>query len=146
MSTADARAIIEANAYLTLATADAGGTPWASPVWFAPDGDDFLWASRPGSRHSRNIAARPDVAIVVFDSTVAVGGAEALYVEATAREVPPIDLGPAIATYSTHSLAHGGPAWTVDDVTGGARHRLYRARSVARYLLGDGDQRVAILG
>ena len=100
--------------------------------------------SQPGSRHSRNVAARADVAIVVFDSTVPVGGAAALYVEATANEVPPDDLAPAIATYSAHSLANGGPAWTVDEVTGPARHRLYRARAVARYVLGDGDRRVAV--
>jgi hypothetical protein len=31
----DAKEIIDANRYMTLATADAQGTPWASPVWFA---------------------------------------------------------------------------------------------------------------
>jgi predicted pyridoxine 5'-phosphate oxidase superfamily flavin-nucleotide-binding protein len=31
----DAHAILEANQYLTLATADAAGRPWATPVWFA---------------------------------------------------------------------------------------------------------------
>jgi GNAT superfamily N-acetyltransferase len=30
-----ARGLIDANAYMTLATADADGRPWASPVWFA---------------------------------------------------------------------------------------------------------------
>ena len=33
-----ARRIIDANSYMTLATADADGRPWATPVWFAPDG------------------------------------------------------------------------------------------------------------
>ena len=37
-----ARAIVEANRFMTLATADADGVPWASPVWFAPDGEREL--------------------------------------------------------------------------------------------------------
>jgi Pyridoxamine 5'-phosphate oxidase len=32
------REIIDANPYMTLGTADARGTPWASPVWFAHEG------------------------------------------------------------------------------------------------------------
>ena len=74
--------------YMTLATADATGRPWVSPVWFATGSDEtFLWVSAPETRHSRNIAVRPEVAIVIFDSTVSVGGAEALYVDAIAEEV-----------------------------------------------------------
>jgi Pyridoxamine 5'-phosphate oxidase len=39
---AHARAIIDANLYLTLGTADPDGHPWTSPVCFAPAGDrDF---------------------------------------------------------------------------------------------------------
>jgi len=54
---ATARRIIDANRYLTLATADADGRPWATPVWFAPEGyTDFIWVSRPSTRHSTNIA------------------------------------------------------------------------------------------
>jgi pyridoxamine 5'-phosphate oxidase-like protein len=32
--------IVQANRYMTLSTADADGVPWASPVWYAPDGPD----------------------------------------------------------------------------------------------------------
>jgi hypothetical protein len=50
--------IVEANRYMTLSTADADGVPWASPVWYAPDGPDaFAWVSDPAARHSRNLAA-----------------------------------------------------------------------------------------
>jgi Pyridoxamine 5'-phosphate oxidase len=88
-----ARTIIDANSYLTLATADADGKPWATPVWFAPDDyTDFIWLSRPTTRHSANIAARPDVAIVVFDSTVPINQGQAVYVEAVAEEVPAADV------------------------------------------------------
>jgi hypothetical protein len=30
-----ARDIVDASAYMTLATADEAGQPWASPVWYA---------------------------------------------------------------------------------------------------------------
>jgi hypothetical protein len=74
--------------YLVLATADAAGEPWASPVFFAADGTSrLLWASSPDSRHSRNIARRPAVAITVFDTDAPIGRAEALYLEATAGTV-----------------------------------------------------------
>jgi nitroimidazol reductase NimA-like FMN-containing flavoprotein (pyridoxamine 5'-phosphate oxidase superfamily) len=63
--------IVADNRYLTLATADGEGRPWATPVWFAADGlTTFCWVSRPGARHSVNITLRPRVAFVVFDSTV----------------------------------------------------------------------------
>ena len=32
------QAIIDANPYMTLATADEHGSPWVSPVWFATAG------------------------------------------------------------------------------------------------------------
>ncbi len=37
--------------------------------------------SKPDTRHSRTIALRPEIAIVIFDSTVPVGAAEALEVD-----------------------------------------------------------------
>jgi nitroimidazol reductase NimA-like FMN-containing flavoprotein (pyridoxamine 5'-phosphate oxidase superfamily) len=73
---AAAREIVESNLYVTLATANAEGRPRASPVWFAHEGyRDFLWVSRPEARHSRNLAARPELALVIFDSTAAEGDA-----------------------------------------------------------------------
>lgn len=77
--------LLEANKYMVLATADEDGMPWATPVFFAPRDESHLyWVSSPESRHSRNIAVRPTTAITVFDSQVPIGGAEAVYIEATA--------------------------------------------------------------
>ena len=74
--------------YMVLATADPAGHPWATPVFFVADGTDrVLWISSPDSRHSRNLADRPDVAITVFDTHAPIGKAEALYLEATASLV-----------------------------------------------------------
>ena len=50
-----AREIVDANLFMTLATADSDGRPWASPVYFSPAGyREFFWISEPGARHSRN--------------------------------------------------------------------------------------------
>jgi len=54
-----ARAIVDANVYMTLGTADAEGRPWVSPVFFAASGyRDYYWISSPDARHSRNLAGR----------------------------------------------------------------------------------------
>ncbi|HWK28948.1 MAG TPA: pyridoxamine 5'-phosphate oxidase family protein [Solirubrobacter sp.] len=123
-----ARGLIDANPYLTLATADRDGRPWASPVWFAHDRyASFYWVSAPDSRHSRNIAERAQVAIVIFDSTVPVGSGQAVYADAEAAQVGEDELARAIEVLSRRSEAHGARAWTAADVTGPAALRLYRA-------------------
>ncbi len=77
------------NLYLVLGTADADGRPWVSPVFFAQLGPNRLcWVSSPDARHSRSVAHRPTVAMTVFDSTVAVGRAEAAYFDAVAAPAP----------------------------------------------------------
>src|SRR3954447_15693147 len=103
-----ARRLLDTNRYMTLATADASGRPWVSPVWFAPAGEDeLLWVSSPDRRHSQNVAARPQIAIVIFDSTARVGEAEALYLEASAERVPDAELEAAMARFSERSVAGG---------------------------------------
>jgi nitroimidazol reductase NimA-like FMN-containing flavoprotein (pyridoxamine 5'-phosphate oxidase superfamily) len=60
------RAIIDANQYMTLATADADGTPWGSPVWYATDDyREFFWVASPDARHSHNLAIRPEIAFLL---------------------------------------------------------------------------------
>lgn len=74
--------------YLVLGTVDPAGNPWATPVFYAADGEHrVLWVSSPDSCHSRNIAACPTVAVTVFDTHALIGQAEALYLEATASLV-----------------------------------------------------------
>jgi pyridoxine/pyridoxamine 5'-phosphate oxidase len=142
---ATARRLIEANMYMTIATADADGRPWISPVWFASASDtEFLWVSSPEARHSRNIAARPEVAIVIFDSTVPVGSAEALYVEAVAEQLADGDVDEAIEIYSRRSQACGARPWTAGDVLAPEPFRLYRATAGARSVLQSDDQRLPV--
>jgi len=140
-----AREIIDANRYMTLATADADGRPWAAPVWYAHQGyTDLFWVSRPQARHSRNLAVRPEVGIVIFDSTVPEGEGQAVYVEAQATELDGAEREEGIAVISRRSEAHGAARWEVADVTGAAALRLYRARASAHFVLDDHDQRLAV--
>ena len=136
----DAQQIIDANRYMTLATADAQGTPWASPVWFAHvDYREFLWVSDPQARHSKNLAQRPEVAIVIFDSSVSPDDAAAVYMTATAEQVTE-----GIEVYNERSVVQGLPEWTLEDVTAPARFRLYKATATEQWTLGEGDLRVAV--
>jgi pyridoxine/pyridoxamine 5'-phosphate oxidase len=130
---------------MTLATADRNGRPWVSPVWFASvDHCEFFWVSSPDARHSRNIAARPDIAIVVFDSNQEPGAGQAVYLSAIAERVPETDLDRAIAIYSDLSERQGLPAWIRDDVVPPARHGLYRAAATEHFVLTDTDERFLI--
>jgi nitroimidazol reductase NimA-like FMN-containing flavoprotein (pyridoxamine 5'-phosphate oxidase superfamily) len=133
-----ARRIIAANNYLTLATADRDGRPWASPVYYTPDGGtDLYWVSRPGSRHSGNIAGRPEVGIVIYDSRVPLGAAEAVYLTAEAAPVDQRDLERCAAIFNARypELA----PFTPERLRAPNPLRLYRAHIVeASVLLDDG--------
>ena len=140
-----AKRIVDDNVYMTLATADADGRPWASPVWFAHDDyTRFVWVSKPEARHSRNLETRPQVGIVIFDSTVGQGEAEAVYIEGEARRLGSAEEERAIAIFNRRSEALGWPSWTVEDVRPPAALRLYGASASALSVLGPGDERIAV--
>jgi uncharacterized protein YhbP (UPF0306 family) len=132
---AHARTIINANLYLVLGTTDPDGRPWTSPVYFAPDrGRDFYWTSATDARHSRHIADRPRVSMVIFDSTVAPYHGRAVYAVGAARELSGRDLDRALDVYPRP----GGVVTTTvtrDDVTGSAPYRLYRATASDLWVL-----------
>jgi uncharacterized protein YhbP (UPF0306 family) len=140
-----ARAIIEANSYMTIATADERGVPWASPVWFAPAGDArFYWVSDPEARHSRNLAIRGEVGIVIFDSQAPIGTGQGVYVDAVAEQVTGAVIEPGIEAYSRRSAARGGQEWTRADVESPARMRLYCATVTEMFVLDEHDRRVQL--
>jgi nitroimidazol reductase NimA-like FMN-containing flavoprotein (pyridoxamine 5'-phosphate oxidase superfamily) len=140
-----AREIVAANRYMVLSTADGDGRPWVSPVWFATaDGVEFLWISKPATRHSTNIRGRPEIAIVIFDSSVAPGDARALYLSARAEELDGAERDRCLQVYSAESVAQRLAAFTVRDVSDGGRWRLYRAVATERSVLGPGDERLPV--
>jgi hypothetical protein len=134
--TAKARGLLDEIAYMVLGTADADGRPLVSPVYFAHAGYvDFFWVSSPQATHSQNLAARPEVFIVVFDSTQQIGSGRGVYVEAEAAELSGEELERGIAVFSARSQEHGAKEWTAADVTGDANYRLYRARAQGHSML-----------
>ena len=139
------RAIVDASLYMVLATADEAGRPWATPVYYAPSAyRDFLWVSEPDARHSRNLAERGDLGIVIFDSTAPIDTGHGVYMSATARELTGDERVEAIEVFSRRSLSHGGREWTIADVEAPAELRLYRARASDQYLLDEHDNRVPV--
>jgi len=140
-----ARTIIDSNLYMTLATADKNGHPWASPVYYAPEGyGQFYWVSSPEATHSRNLAARPEVSIVIFDSHATVGSGQGVYVSAVAEELTGPDLDRGIAVFSRRSESHGAGEWSLKDVSAPARHRLYQATASEHSVLGPQDRRTLV--
>jgi uncharacterized protein YhbP (UPF0306 family) len=144
-SAATAKAIIDANLYMVLGTADEDGLPWVSPVYYAPaDYREFYWVSRPEATHSRNLERRAEVSIVIFDSSVPIGTGQGVYMNAVAGRVEGDERTKAIAQFSRRSLEHGGAAWTREDVRPPAELRLYGATATAHYVLGPDDRRIEV--
>ena len=131
-----ARRVIGANRYMTIGTVDEAGHPWVSPVWFATeDYVDFYWVSSPEAKHSRNLAVHQDVAIAIFDSSVPVGGAEAVYLRGVATELTGAELASGLEVFDSASQRDIGRGWSLDDVEGSADFRLYRATVSEHWVL-----------
>jgi uncharacterized protein YhbP (UPF0306 family) len=142
---AHARALIDANLYMVLGTADREGLPWAVPVYYAPsEYREFFWVSKPESRHSLNIALRPEVSIVVFDSSVPIGTGQGVYMSAQAVQLEGDEREHGTDVFSRRSLSHGGSAFALEDTQEPARLRLYRAIATEHYVLDEHDLRVPV--
>lgn len=131
-----AKKVIDATRYMALGTADAAGHPWVSPVWFATvDYRHFHWVSSPEARHSHNLAARREVAIAIYDPSVAVGTADAVYISGTAEELTGTELGRGIEIFGRLSRKGDGPDWQLVDVQPPSPYRLYRATASEHFVL-----------
>lgn len=94
-----ARSTLASNRFMVLGTVDPSGRPRVSPVWFSlVDYEVVYWLSSPDAQHSRNIEVRPEVSIVVFDSSAAPHTGRAVYLEATASRVLDDELADRCAT------------------------------------------------
>jgi nitroimidazol reductase NimA-like FMN-containing flavoprotein (pyridoxamine 5'-phosphate oxidase superfamily) len=131
-----ARRVIDETKYMALGTADETGHPWVSPVWFAcEDHRHFHWVSTHDTRHSRNITARPEVALAIYDPSVAIGAAAAVYISGKAQELTGGELERGIEIFDRLSRTNDGPGWQLTDVQAPSAHRLYRATAEAHYVL-----------
>ncbi|MEV6694563.1 pyridoxamine 5'-phosphate oxidase family protein [Micromonospora sp. NPDC051196] len=127
--TAVARKVIDANLYMTLGTADQDGRPWVSPVYFvaSPGLGEFYWASTTQTRHSRNLAVRPELSIVIFDSQVPVYQGRAVYLTAVGQELSGAELDDGLAVYNGPAAVRGVSLVERADLEAPAAYRLYRA-------------------
>jgi nitroimidazol reductase NimA-like FMN-containing flavoprotein (pyridoxamine 5'-phosphate oxidase superfamily) len=140
-----AKAIIDANLYMVLGTADVAGRPWVTPVYYASnDYREFFWVSELVAKHSRNLEARGDVSIVIFDSSVPINTGQGVYISGTAHELTGEEREPGIDIYSRRAQSDGGREWTFEDVQIPALHRLYRAVALDCYVLDEHDNRVLV--
>ena len=131
-----ARSVIDANSYMALGTADEDGHPWVTPVWFAcVDYRSFHWVSTHDTRHSRNIAARPEVALAIYDPSVAIGSAAAVYISGKAQELTGEELKHGLEIFDRLSRTNDGPGWQLSDVQDPSVHRLYRATAEEHFVL-----------
>jgi nitroimidazol reductase NimA-like FMN-containing flavoprotein (pyridoxamine 5'-phosphate oxidase superfamily) len=137
-----ARSIVDTNRFMALGTADRSGSPWVSPVWYAPlSYREYVWVSRPGTRHSRNLAERPQVAIAIYDSHRP-GSWTAVYMAAVAEELSDVD--DALEAFNRRSEAQGLRAWSRAEVVSSGEFRLYRATASAQFVLDDHDARLPV--
>ena len=134
-----ARSIVDANRFMALGTADASGTPWVSPLWYVPlSYREYVWVSRPETKHSRNLAERPEVAITIYDSHRP-GGWSAFYMAAVALELDDVD--DALEAFNRRSQAQGLRAWSRAEVVPPGEFRLYCATATEQFVLDDHDAR-----
>jgi nitroimidazol reductase NimA-like FMN-containing flavoprotein (pyridoxamine 5'-phosphate oxidase superfamily) len=131
-----ARTVIDSNSYMALGTADEAGNPWVSPVWFASeDYMQFHWVSSPDSRHSRNLAARREVAIAIYDSSGAPGTVEAVYMSGRAEELTGNELVRGVELFDRISQEGIARSWGLSDVQPPSLFRLYRATASEHFVL-----------
>lgn len=127
-----ARGVLDTNRYLTLGTTEPDGRPRVSPVYFTHVVyRTFYWVSSPRAQHSANVADRPEVAFVVYDSTAQIGAGRAVYVGATAAQVPADQLAAACDEAFAGAVDAGVTRFRPEDVSGDADLRLYRARATS---------------
>jgi Pyridoxamine 5'-phosphate oxidase len=134
-----AKTIIDSDMYMTLGTANETGQPWDSPVYFSwADYREFYWISSPEARHSRNIAVRPQISIVIFNSHVPVGKGQAVYMSAVAEELAGIDFDRGLVIYNgrfSDPAEHGVRIIESKGLQESAVYRLYRATASEHWVL-----------
>jgi len=119
-----AKTILERIIYATIATSNADGKPWNSPVRHVYDDDlNIYWFSDKQGQHSQNVRSNEDVFIVIYDSTVPEGDGEGVYIKAKAYEVT----DPDEITHARRIKKGADFSGDPDDFLGDAVRRVYRA-------------------
>ena len=112
--------LLAENILATLATVNADGTPWSTPLHVASDGEYVYWFSKESTVHSQNITRDPRVSLTLFSPDES-RGPKGVYVngqvellradsEQAAREIIGTRLGgfpPAFAAAKAYRLPIG---------------------------------------
>jgi len=84
------------SSFMTVATTDGDGLPWATPVEFVCDEDmRFYWISRVDARHSQNVRGNCHAALAIYDSRQKAGinaAVQGLYARGQVDEFRPCEL------------------------------------------------------
>ena len=121
-----AREIIEKIPYITIASVSHDGEPWNAPVFAAYDKNfNFYWGTYRDSQKSKNIKTNKNIFLVIFDSTIAPGSGEGVYIKAQAEELT----DPKEIAFAHQLLwdRHIVPFWKLEQVQGNTHIRLYKA-------------------
>lgn len=132
-----AKEIIEQIEYVTIASVSKNGEPWNSPVFSAYDEDyNFYWGTHKDSQKAQNIRDTGKVFLVIYNSTVASGTGEGVYVKATAKELS--DPQEIKAAFELLKGRHEAPFWEFEAVQESGPIRLYRAVPEKIWMNNDG--------
>lgn len=121
-----ARAIVEKIKYLTVATVDVDSNPWNAPVFGFCDSDfNCYWGSYIRTQHSKNIEENGKVYITIYDSTVAPGEGEGVYIRGIGKRIEEIE--EIVRIYNLMKKRHDNHFWPLEAMSGDGPIRFYKA-------------------
>lgn len=123
--------VITYNEHMVVATADTGGKPWVSPVFYAYDENfNLYWVSAKTALHSTNIRNNPRVAICIFGpaSSEEADRLHGIYIDAEAQELTDEDeIRHAAHIMQQRPQPDKFMIKSLSAVTGSASWRIYKA-------------------
>lgn len=134
-----AKEIIEQIQYVTIASVDENGMPWNAPVFTAYDEHyNFYWGTHKESQKARNIDRKPDVFLVIYNSTVPAGTGEGVYIQAKAAQVTePKEIE---QVFNILKSRHAESFWDFAAVSETGPIRLYKATPIKAWMNDDGHK------
>ena len=132
-----AKEIINKIPVLAVATFSIKRKPWVTPVEAAHDENyNFFWIAAKSAKHSENIRANNEVAMVIFDSSQNAPAAEQVFMEALVFELESEqDIAAALACLQAESHQ---PMRDVFDFVDNSRMRVYKSVPQKVCLSSDG--------
>lgn len=92
--------ILFSESYAALATVDADGATWSTPLVFTlNEAREVIWASASESLHSMNLGSSTLVGASIYDSGQPQNSPQGVYLQGTALEVPVGELDQAVADF-----------------------------------------------